>query len=206
MHIWLDEHKKFLADNIKGTYTKQLTEMFNKRFNVNLKNSQITAAIKKLGLKSGLDCGFRKGCTPFNKGTKGLMKPNKTSFRKGNKPHNYKKIGEERITGDGYIEIKIKEPNKWRGKHILIWEKHNGKVPKSHAIIFADGDKRNFKIENLLLVSRSELLIMNKHNLIKDTTELTKAGALIAKLQIKISGKKEANYEFKRINRQISIK
>jgi hypothetical protein len=31
---------------------------------------------------------FKKGFTPFNKGTKGLMKPNKTSFKKGIIPHN----------------------------------------------------------------------------------------------------------------------
>lgn len=30
-----------------------------------------------------------KGCTPWNKGTKGLCKPSSTSFKKGQKPWNY---------------------------------------------------------------------------------------------------------------------
>ena len=191
MHKWSEEQKKFLADNIKGIYSKELTKMFNKRFKTELKNSQITSAIKRLKLKSGLDCGFKKGQTPFNKGTKGLMKPNKTSFKKGQKAHNYRAIGTERLSKDGYIEIKFKDPNKWKGKHIIIWEKENGKVPKSHAIIFADGNNRNFNKENLILVSRKELLLMNKHGLIKNDGDLTKTGLLIAKLQTKISEKKK---------------
>ena len=42
----------------------------------------------------GIEKGqFKKGVVPFNKGTKGVMKPNKTSFKKGRKapPNAFKK-------------------------------------------------------------------------------------------------------------------
>lgn len=51
-----------------------------------------------------------------------------------------------------------------------------------HKVIFADGNKRNFNIDNLILVTNSEALIMNKNKLIYEDVELTKTGSLIAKV------------------------
>lgn len=51
-----------------------------------------------------------------------------------------------------------------------------------HKVIFADGNKRNFNINNLILVSNSEALIMNTNKLIYEDAELTKTGSLIAKV------------------------
>ena len=51
-----------------------------------------------------------------------------------------------------------------------------------HKVIFADGNKRNFDIDNLILVSDSEALIMNANKLRYENKELTKTGALIAKV------------------------
>ena len=40
----------------------------------------------------------------------------------------------------------------WQSKHSLLWEQHHGrKVPKGHIVMFADGDRRNFDINNLML-------------------------------------------------------
>ncbi|WP_083612210.1 HNH endonuclease [Paenibacillus sp. P32E] len=35
-------------------------------------------------------------------------------------------------------------------------------VPKGHAIIFGDGDRQNFDPNNLILITRGQLAIMNK--------------------------------------------
>lgn len=51
-----------------------------------------------------------------------------------------------------------------------------------HKVIFADKNKRNFNIDNLILVADSEALIMNTNKLIYEEAELTKTGALIAKI------------------------
>lgn len=39
----------------------------------------------------------------------------------------------------------------------MVWEMHNGKVPKKHYIIHLDGDNTNCRIENLACVDHSTL-------------------------------------------------
>lgn len=51
-----------------------------------------------------------------------------------------------------------------------------------HKVIFADRNKRNFDLDNLILVTDSEALIMNTNKLIYEDAELTKTGSLIAKV------------------------
>ena len=61
------------------------------------------------------------------------------------------------------------------------------KVPKESVIIFADGDKTNLSIENLICVSRKELRVLNQCRLISPVPELTKTGLNIAKIRIKLA-------------------
>lgn len=70
----------------------------------------------------------------------------------------------------------------WMPKSRYVYEQAHGKIPKGHKIIFADGDNRNFDLDNLILVSNAEELIMNRRKLIKEEAKLTKTGALIAKV------------------------
>lgn len=112
---------------------------------------------------------FRKGTIPPNKGKKwdafmskrGQEGSRKTTFKKGNIPPNHKEVGYERITKDGYIEVKIQEPNVFKLKHRIIWEQHNGRIPKGIIIQFHDGNRRNCSIENLYMISRTEQVIKN---------------------------------------------
>ena len=69
----------------------------------------------------------------------------------------------------------------------MIYEKHHGKVPKGSAVIFLDGDKRNFDIDNLYLVTRSQLAMLNKNSLIQKDAELTKTAINVVDLMKKIS-------------------
>jgi hypothetical protein len=114
------------------------------------------------------------------------MKPNKTSFKKGDIPANHREVGSERINVYGYTEVKVAEPNKWKLKHRVIYEEHYGEIPKNHNVIFADGNKLNLDINNLVLVNKDQLLVLNKNELIKDNADLTKAGVNVANLMIKI--------------------
>lgn len=182
-HIYSLEEEKFLIDNVKGITLKELTERFNKQFNLNLSESSISNRKNKLGLSSGIKGGqFQKGHNTWNKGIKGYMGANKTSFKKGNVPHNYRPVGSERITKDGYTEIKVGDPNKWELKHRYIYEKEHGKIPDGYNVMFADKNRLNFDINNLILVSKSEDLIMNRNKLIFENQELTRTGYLIAKI------------------------
>ena len=73
----------------------------------------------------------------------------------------------------------------WMPKQQVIYEKEHGPIPSKHKVIFADGNRFNFDINNLILVSNSEELIMNRNSLRFDDKELTKTGSIIAKVMDK---------------------
>ena len=189
-HQWTDEEKEYLKRITPGKHHREILELMNQKFEYKFNLMQIKGAINRYKFKTGFTGRYEKGNVPFNKNTKGLTGPNKTSFKKGQKPINHRPIGSERITVDGYIEVKTSEPSKWEPTHTLIYEKYKGKIPEDHAIVFADGNKQNLDINNLILVSRHQLLIMNKKKLIKDDADLTKTGAILANVLVKINERK----------------
>jgi len=186
-HYYTDKEKEFIKNNIKGQRTSELTEMFNKEFGTNLKRSQIRSFTKNHGITSGVNTQFKKGNEPWSKGRTDLTGHKPTQFKKGNRPANAKPVGTEIITRDEYTKVKVKEPNIWRYKHKMVYEKHKGKIPEGKALIFADQDKSNMDIDNLILVDRKELLIMNKKGLIYEDKDSTKVGLNIAKVYSKIN-------------------
>ena len=188
-HIWSSEEKDYLREITPGRHYKEIVELMNAKFEYEFNLGQIKGAIARYKLNTGFTGYFPKGNIPFNKGTKGIMKANKTSYKKGNIPQSYKPVGTERITKDGYTEIKVKDPNVWKLKHRLIYEEHYGEIPKGYVVMFLDRDKSNFDINNLILISRKQLRILNQNYLIKDDPELTKSGIILADLLIKINEK-----------------
>jgi len=177
-----DAEKAYLREIIPGRSHKEIAGLFNAKFDDKITVSQLCAFIKNYGLSTGRTGRLEKGHTPWNKGRRGIssegMKP--TQFKPGMRPHNHKPVGTEAITTDGYSKFKIAEPNVWIYTHIFLWERANGPVPKGYCVIFGDGDKRNFDLKNLVLVSRAELYTMNKNGLIGAHVELTKTGVLVA--------------------------
>lgn len=166
------EMQQFILDNYKGISTNELAELLNSKFGTCVTASMMKSYKGNRKLDSGLDGRFLKGHQPHNKGMKMTEevyeKVKHTMFRKGNVPINHRAVGSERINVDGYIEIKIAEPNKWRLKHNVIWQEHNGKIPKENVVVFLDRDKLNCDITNLKLIKRSELLIMNRYALYQE--------------------------------------
>ena len=201
VHIWSNEEKEYLAEITPGKHYKEIQELMKNKFNLEFTMNQIKGAIWRYKLNTGFTGCFQKGHIPFNKGksqkdymsAESIEKTKKTRFKKGQSPINCRPVGSERITNDGYIEIKIAEPNVWKFKHLVVWEKENGPIPKGHALVFADGDKTNISLDNLLLVTRHQLLIMNNNKLIKNNSEVTKTGVLIAKVLIKANERRKNN-------------
>ena len=111
-------------------------------------------------LSSGKIHRFKKGHTSWNKGKYMRVSP-PTEFKKGHKPHNYKPVGSERITVDGYLERKVADPKKWKAVHHIVWEEVNGPVPAKHKVIFLDNNKLNVSIDNLLCVNYKEAMLRN---------------------------------------------
>ncbi|ABR48751.1 hypothetical protein Amet_2599 [Alkaliphilus metalliredigens QYMF] len=193
--LYPEEIRKFINENHAGVGPKDMAELLNKTFGKSYTHKQIKSHYGNNSINSGLDGKFERGHKTWNKGLKGVVTGGaETQFKKGNKPYNRVPIGTERIDSkDGYIYVKIQDGHlnkNWKLKHVLIWEEHNGPVPDNHAVIFGDGDKRNFDTSNLVLVSRKQLLVMNRNNLIQSDADLTRTGVILADIYSKISERK----------------
>lgn len=188
---WTDAEKAYLAEIAEGRSHKEIQKLMSEKFSP-FTPGQIKAALKRYNIKTGLTGRFEKNRIPHNKGKKGHYHPGseKTWFKKGRTPHNQLPVGSEITTKDGYIMKKVGEPSSWEFKHRVAWEEKNGKVPEGKALIFLDNDTTNCDINNLKLVTRRELLEMNRKGLHSNHAELTETGINIAKLNIKISEKR----------------
>lgn len=194
---------KFLIENVKGITLKELTKMFNRRFDLNLTEAAISHRKVKLKIKSGIVGGqFQKGHKTFNKGMtwdeympkESQERSRKTTFKKGSIPPNHREIGSERLDTDGYILVKIQDGKghkNWVLKHRLVWKNMYGDIPPGYKIMFADGNKQNCDIKNLILVSDAEELIMNQNRFVKDNADLTRVGLNIARVIDRVNKRKE---------------
>ena len=190
---WTPEEKQFIEDNIAGRSYKNFADLFNKHFGLEISLNALRTACCRQGLYNGMPSRFGYGRIPPNKGKK--VKP-PSPFKPGNTIRCVP-IGSEFINYKGYTFLKIAQPSVWRRKHIVIWEASNGPVPKDHMILFADGNKSNMNLDNLLLVSRRELAAMNKKHLIFPDADATRAGLLIAKIIIQINNRTNMTQKYK---------
>lgn len=61
----------------------------------------------------------------------------------------------------------------WVQKHRYIYEQQHGEIPNDHIIIFLDGNKTNFSINNLYCISRKIHAVMNKNRWFSENPDLT---------------------------------
>ena len=182
----------FLKRNHKKYTRPELYKRWVKLYGDDLSLGGFAGACKRKGFssKNSATCGrFIKNSKPWNTGTKGkgICKSNSGTFKKGNVPANTDKVGTEKIESkDEYIKVKVANPNSWRMKHHIKYEKFYGKIPKGSVVRFKDGDKRNFKKGNLILVSRKLSLILNQNEYNKVSSRYKKTVMLISKIQDKM--------------------
>ena len=192
--LFTREQERFVRENVEGRSVKDMTALINRTFEMNLQENQIRAYMKNHWLTNGINATFKKGQVPHNKGKKMPDNGKPTWFKKGHKPMNWAPIGSERVNGDGYVDVKVadgKLQHNWRAKHVLTWEEHNGPLPKGHAIIFGDGNNRNFDIENLICVTRADLARLNKGIKVQKSADLTRAAITTGELISKIRNRKQ---------------
>lgn len=193
LRIYTPEHAQFLRDNYTGRSIAELTAKFNDKFRSDKTRQQIKTFVHNRGITSGRTGCFERGHKPWNTGTKGMTGANARSFKKGNVPANRKQIGSERICPkDGFVLIKVIErdphtgfPTRYKHKHVHIWERDNGPVPKGMVVAFRDSDRTNIEPENLMLISRAELLRLNKHDYKNTPEELKPSVLAMTKLEVK---------------------
>lgn len=122
------------------------------------------------GHNRGGDQRFKPGHATWNKGI-GWQAGGAsiaTRFKPGNMPQTWRPVGSERVDKDGVLLRKVSDTrNKrvdWRPVHCLIWEEHNGPIPSGQFVIFSNRDRRDFRIENLRLVTRQDLMEHNSYH------------------------------------------
>jgi len=174
---------------------------------MNRKCLSIRNRATKLGLRKSADyldrekpgC-FRQGHTTWNKGVafeSGGRSP-LTRFKAGGVPPNTQPIGTEVVDSYGYRKRKVRDDKpggkayrNWRFVHVIVWEQHNGPLPKGHIVRFRDSDNTNASPSNLVALTRGENAVINRWMAMG---ELPEGGmdVLITLAQIKIAQRKRA--------------
>lgn len=155
---------------------------------------QIKAFTTTRKMKGSSTGRFAKGTVPPNKGLRrpgyAPGKMGSTQFKAGPRPDMRLPIGHERVDKDGYILVKVDMINPHTGiqgyyqhKHRVIWEAANGQIPANHVLTFIDDDTSNCVLDNLELITRSELCRRNKMQYKQAPPELRDTIKLVAKLQ-----------------------
>lgn len=186
-----------LSQDVTGTTRAMMLERINAHFGWNMTMAQFKGYLNRNHIALwGIEAGqFKKG-HPSTKGIKmsaeQYRKCAKTMFKKGNRPHTAVPVGTIVATtvkiGSGreeqYYKKKIAEPNRWKLLHRLVWEEHNGPIPKNHVITFLDGDWQNCDISNLMCISRGANCRANQDGLrFEGNPELTRSGLLASELK-----------------------
>ncbi|MBQ7185989.1 MAG: HNH endonuclease [Alphaproteobacteria bacterium] len=164
---YTDEMKDWLRAHSKGVPYDKLAAKFNRRFGLSKTARQIQSACHDHGAHNGVYI-INHPC---------------------HKCH-WRPVGATRIDKDGYVRIKTKEPCYWKLAHIHEWEKHHGKFNKNkYIIMFIDGDRTNWHIDNLRKYERRIIGAMNRWHLMPElrTPEMFDAAVLLAKSKIAIN-------------------
>lgn len=187
---YTEEMKRFIVDHFTVAPVSEWHDAFNARFNTSVTQKNLYAYCKRHNIKSGRNGQFSKGQKPWNAGkshpTSGMSA--KTQFKPGNLPKNTRNLGETRICPkDGYTLVKVGH-KKWRPKQLIVWEAHNGPIPKGHVVRFFNRSEHqllNPTIDNLFCVSRGINARLNKIKANEWPENIRETLILIAKLEQK---------------------
>jgi hypothetical protein len=69
---------------------------------------------------------------------------------------------------------------------VWLWEQEHGPKPAGACILFVDGDISNCVLENLALVSRSELLALNRNGYADAPAQLRPTIFALSKLEARV--------------------
>jgi hypothetical protein len=153
---------RWLSDN-RTLPIAEYHSAFCLRFNrIDVSAKHLSDLRKRKGWKTGRDGRIVKGAPLTNKALAAAR------FKKGQRygvaASNYRPIGSERLTYDGYPERKVHDGTPWRKQwqriHVLNWEQRNGPIPAGFALK-CKGDKANSDPSNWELIPRSMLPRLN---------------------------------------------
>lgn len=163
---WTEADRAALAKHYPDTPNRVLAQMFRRTY-AGIKNAAVKQGLSKTA--DYMDTGpgqFKAGQDSWNKGMKGLdIGGKETRFKPGQRPNNWQPIGHERVGKGDILQRKATDTGNrqrdYRAVHALTWEAHYGPIPADHIVVFRDGNRRNFDISNLELISRAENMRRN---------------------------------------------
>lgn len=205
---WTVEEMQYLVNHYADNFTQDVAKALNrtvsgvygKAYSLDIKKSKVhherVMAKTSITIREGGNLHrYLKGHVPANKGKKmpaeTYAKVAHTMFGKGHKPANFKPVGSERITKDGYLERKIANPKTWKAVHILVWEAANGTVPIKHKVIFKDNNQLNNQLTNLECISYADA--MRRNSIVRYPADLRFAMKALKKLKKQIENGQEQN-------------
>lgn len=147
---------------------REMTERFNLRYGI----SAACESIRWLCRKRGWPC-CPASLRPCSSWTRKKGRPNGRGWP----------LGTAKLDKEGFVVVKT-GPQKWKRKHVMVWEAANGALPPGRVIIFADGDCRNFDLDNLIDLAWFENLYMACRGLKYNNADLTRAAIKVARLNI----------------------
>lgn len=164
------EEDRYLMDNYLSIPAKRMSKILG-RSESGARQRMILLGLKvpeEIARKFQLDSCFKKGQVSHNAGKRqvdfmtpeAIERTKVTRFKKGIIPHNTKFDGAERISKDGYIEIRISK-GKYVHKHRNEWEKVNGKIPKAMILVCKSNNKLDCSPGNWELITRAENMERN---------------------------------------------
>lgn len=201
---WSKKEMQLLRDRYAESPTSELgraigrtsAQVFKKASSMGLKKS---AAFKTRMAETLRDkrrpWQFAPGNRPWNKGISYHASGRAVDhqFKPNMRPQNWRPIGYERVV-QGYLERKVTDTGvtgvDFRLVHHLVWEASGlGPVPAGHALVFRDGNARNFALENLELVSREDL--MRRNSIHSHGPELARLYQLIGAVNRRIKSRRK---------------
>jgi len=122
----------------------------------------------------GFATQFKGGHAPQNKGLRrpgwfrGRMRETQyiRGTRNGKAAQHWMPIGATRLI-EGYIYRKVSDvPNvahtvNWKAESLLVWTRAHGAIPPGHKLAFRNGDRADCRLENLELVTHTEMMRRN---------------------------------------------
>lgn len=163
------EHIDYLREIAPGRIGREITDMFNKKFNLNKSRTQILNVMSYNNIKTGMYGKGRRGCIASNRDEVGTVKIRKRS-----------------------ADIKIANPGEWQDFSRYLYEQyHNEKLKDDEIILFLDKNNKNFNINNLVKITRQDLRTINTEIGLSQDREINKSVITLAKLQNKIYEKQK---------------
>lgn len=207
--VYTDEQIEFIKNMYKGISHEELTRLFNNKYGTKRTVKQIKNVCHVRNFLNNRNIRYTEeeiqwlqDTVPGKRWSEVTTLFNEKFSRKKTKNqimifccskgiHNGIPFGPS-DANDGSIYIKdsryslIKVDGRWESMGRHEWQKHFGTLHNGYIVIYADGNCKNFSKDNLLAVTRAELITLNRKNLLFSVPEHTKTGVLIAKLLLKI--------------------